>query len=235
MSDSSLDDKLLALFPGKVVRKDLTQSIKQGANVPIFVLEYLLGMYCSTNDEATIKEGIDNVKKILSENYVRPDEKEKVKMQIRENGSYKIIDRLTASLNDKKDTYEVNFRIWESPRFPSPTCGSNSTKSSFPAASGASSPWGILSRKEAELLPECRLYQTHSTAEHGPAGPSPQENRSPRANGSMFCCARSDGAAAIQRTRQMALAFPADPFVENNVNMCELVPAEPVKAMSIKK
>ena len=101
MSDSSLDDKLLALFPGKVVRKDLTQSIKQGANVPIFVLEYLLGMYCSTNDEATIKEGIDNVKKILSENYVRPDEKEKVKMQIRENGSYKIIDRLTASLNDK--------------------------------------------------------------------------------------------------------------------------------------
>lgn len=109
MENNSLDEKLLQLFPGKVVRKDLTQSIKQGANVPIYVLEYLLGMYCSTNDEAMIQEGIENVKKILSENYVRPDEKEKVKMKIRENGSFKIIDRLSASLNDKKDTYEVSF------------------------------------------------------------------------------------------------------------------------------
>ena len=109
MSDLNLDDKLLELFPGKVVRKDLTSSIKQGANVPIFVLEYLLGMYCSTNDPETITEGVASVKKILAENYVRPDEKEKVKMEIRENGSFKIIDRLTASLNDKKDTYEVNF------------------------------------------------------------------------------------------------------------------------------
>ena len=75
MSDESLDDKLLRLFPGKVVRKDLTVAIKQGANVPIFVLEYLLGMYCSTDDPDLIAQGVEKVKRILSENYVRPDEK----------------------------------------------------------------------------------------------------------------------------------------------------------------
>jgi len=107
--NETLDDKLLQFFPGKVVRKDLTTAIKQGANVPIFVLEYLLGMYCSTNDPDTISQGVEKVKKILAENYVRPDEKEKVKMRIRESGSFKIIDRLTASLNDTKDIYEVSF------------------------------------------------------------------------------------------------------------------------------
>lgn len=109
MSDESLDEKLLRLFPGKVVRKDLTVAIKQGANVPIFVLEYLLGMYCSTDDSDLIAQGIEKVKLILSENYVRPDEKERVKMKIRETGSFKIIDRITGSLNDSKDIYEVSF------------------------------------------------------------------------------------------------------------------------------
>ena len=109
MSDESLDDKLLRLFPGKVVRKDLTASIKQGANVPIFVLEYLLGMYCSTDDAELIAQGVEKVKRILSDNYVRPDEKERVKMKIRESGSFKIIDRITGSLNDSKDIYEVAF------------------------------------------------------------------------------------------------------------------------------
>jgi ATP-dependent Lon protease len=109
MSDESLDDKLLRLFPGKVVRKDLTVAIKQGANVPIFVLEYLLGMYCSTDDPDLIAQGVEKVKRILSENYVRPDEKERVKMKIRETGSFKIIDRITGSLNDTKDIYEVSF------------------------------------------------------------------------------------------------------------------------------
>ena len=82
-------------FPGKVVRKDLTKLVKEGANVPVYVLEYLLGSYCASNDEAVIEEGLRTVKKILAENYVRPDEAEKVKSTIRERGSLKVIDKVT--------------------------------------------------------------------------------------------------------------------------------------------
>ena len=103
----TLDTKLNQSFPGKVVRKDLTKQIKEGANVPVYVLEYLLGMYCATDDEATIKDGIQKVKQILSDNYVRPDESEKIKAKIKEKGRYKIIDRVTARLNEKADRYEA--------------------------------------------------------------------------------------------------------------------------------
>ena len=102
----ALDTKLNQSFPGKVVRKDLTKQIKEGANVPVYVLEYLLGMYCATDDEATIKDGIQKVKQILADNYVRPDESEKIKAKIKEKGRYKIIDRVTAKLNEKADRYE---------------------------------------------------------------------------------------------------------------------------------
>jgi ATP-dependent Lon protease len=102
----NLDVKLNQFFSGKVVRKDLTKQIKEGINVPIYVLEYLLGMYCATDDEATIKDGIVKVKEILSQNYVRPDEAEKVKSKIKEKGKYKIIDKVTVKLNDKLDRYE---------------------------------------------------------------------------------------------------------------------------------
>ena len=102
----ALDIKLNQSFAGKVVRKDLTKQIKEGANVPVYVLEYLLGMYCATDDEATIKDGILKVKQILAENYVRPDESEKIKAKIKEKGRYKIIDRVTAKLNEKADRYE---------------------------------------------------------------------------------------------------------------------------------
>jgi ATP-dependent Lon protease len=102
----ALDTKLNQSFAGKVVRKDLTKQIKEGANVPVYVLEYLLGMYCATDDEATIKEGILKVKQILADNYVRPDESEKIKAKIKEKGRYKIIDRVTAKLNEKADRYE---------------------------------------------------------------------------------------------------------------------------------
>ena len=94
-------------FAGKVVRKDLTKLIKEGANVPIYVLEYLLGMYCASEDEEVIKEGLERVKKVLAENYVRPDEAEKVKSKIKECGSYKIIDKVEVKLNEKKDCYEA--------------------------------------------------------------------------------------------------------------------------------
>ena len=107
--DTSLDDLLNRHFAGKVVRKDLTKLVKEGANVPVYVLEYLLGTYCASNDEAVIQDGMKTVKKILAENYVRPDEAEKVKSTIRERGSLKIIDKATVTLNEKRDVYEALF------------------------------------------------------------------------------------------------------------------------------
>ena len=105
--DTSLDDLLNRHFAGKVVRKDLTKLVKEGANVPVYVLEYLLGTYCASNDEEVIKDGLSTVKKILAENYVRPDEAERVKSTIRERGSLKIIDKVTVTLNEKRDVYEA--------------------------------------------------------------------------------------------------------------------------------
>jgi len=93
-------------FEGKIVRKDLVSKIKGGANVPVYVLEYLLGMYCNNLDEESIQMGMEKVKKILSENYVRPDEAEKVKSKVKELGSYTVIDKLSVKLNEKKDRYE---------------------------------------------------------------------------------------------------------------------------------
>ena len=104
---SGLDELLIRCFAGKVVRKDLTKVVKQGANVPAFVLEYLLGGNCPPGDEAGIAEGLEKVKKILADNYVRPDEREKVKSLIRERGSYKIIDKVSVALNEKRDVYEA--------------------------------------------------------------------------------------------------------------------------------
>lgn len=103
----SLDSLLNQHFQGKVVRKDLTKLLKEGANVPVFVLEYLLGLYCASDDEEIIQEGIKNVKDILAKNYVRPDEAEKVKSTVRERGSYKVIDKVTVKLNEKRDCYEA--------------------------------------------------------------------------------------------------------------------------------
>ena len=101
-----LDHKLNDVFSGKVVRKDLTKRIREGASVPVYGLEYLLGMYCATEDEETIEKGVQSVKKILAENYVRPDEAEAVKSKIRELGRYRIIDRVTVKLNEKADIYQ---------------------------------------------------------------------------------------------------------------------------------
>ena len=106
--DSSLDDLLNRHFPGKVVRKDLTKLVKEGANVPVYVLEYLLGSYCASSDDAIIAEGLRTVKRILAENYVRPDEAEKVKSTIRERGSLKVIDKVSVTLNEKRDVYEAD-------------------------------------------------------------------------------------------------------------------------------
>ncbi|WP_416037922.1 protease Lon-related BREX system protein BrxL [Lactococcus formosensis] len=107
--DQVILDKLVANFPGKIVRKDLTKKIKEGANVPVYVLEYLLGMYASSLDEDLVAKGVENVKNILARNYVRPDEAEKVKAKIREQGGYTVIDKVSVALNERKDQYEAEF------------------------------------------------------------------------------------------------------------------------------
>ena len=107
LGDESLDELLNRHFAGRVVRKDLTKLVKEGANVPVYVLEYLLGQHCASNDEAIIQDGLATVKRILAENYVRPDEAEKVKSIIRERGTLKIIDKATVKLNEKRDVYEA--------------------------------------------------------------------------------------------------------------------------------
>lgn len=96
-------------FAGKIVRKDLTKKIKEGANVPVYVLEYLLGMYCATNDEDSIEQGVVRVKGILADNFVRPDEAEMIKSKIREVGSYTVIDKVEARLDPDSDTYRALF------------------------------------------------------------------------------------------------------------------------------
>ena len=105
--DSSLNELLNQHFAGKVVRKDLTKLLKEGANVPVYVLEYLLGNYCASNDPEVIEEGLKTVKKVLMDNYVRPDEAEKVKSIIKERGLLKVIDKVTVSLNERRDVYEA--------------------------------------------------------------------------------------------------------------------------------
>lgn len=108
INSQDLDELLVAEFKGRVVRKDLTKQLKEGANVPVYVLEYLLGMYCSAAEDELIQEGLKNVKKILTENYVRPDEAEKAKSLIREKGTHKVIDKVTVRLNQRKDIYEAS-------------------------------------------------------------------------------------------------------------------------------
>ena len=100
-----IDNKLLDLFRGYVVRKDVVRSIKTGANVPVFVLEYLLANSCSTNDEEKIAESVKNVKTVLQQHYVNPDEANYVQAKIREMGSYKVIDRISVKLDPSKDKY----------------------------------------------------------------------------------------------------------------------------------
>lgn len=102
-------NRLMEFFPGKIVRKDLTKKIKEGANVPVYVLEYLLGMYCSSLDEEVIEQGIETVKEILAKNYVRPDEAQKIISKLRETGSYTVIDNISVRLNYKDDIYEASF------------------------------------------------------------------------------------------------------------------------------
>lgn len=116
MMDMAVDDtreelrrKLRSNFDGRIVRKDLTKKIKEGANVPVYVLEFLLGQYCSSDDDAIIEQGVQNVKRILADNFVRPDEAQKILSQLRKNGSHTIIDMVTVHLDIKKDCFFAEF------------------------------------------------------------------------------------------------------------------------------
>ncbi len=104
-----LKSKLRQYFDGKIVRKDLTKKIKEGANVPVYVLEFLLGQYCSSDDPEVIEEGVESVKRILADNFVRPDEAQKILSVLRQRSSYTVIDKITVSLNIKRDFYEAEF------------------------------------------------------------------------------------------------------------------------------
>ncbi|GFP33038.1 ATP-dependent Lon protease, partial [Candidatus Hakubella thermalkaliphila] len=101
----TLDKKVLSLFPGKVVRKDLLGPLKGQLNVPTYVLEYLLGKYCSSSNEEVILQGLGEVRRILSENYVRPDQSEIFKSQVKERGRHRVIDKVKVKLRETEDRY----------------------------------------------------------------------------------------------------------------------------------
>ena len=104
-----IKDKLRQTFDGKIVRKDLTKKIKEGANVPVYVLEFLLGQYCSSDDEEVIEHGVQNVKRILADNFVRPDEAQKILSKLRSRGSHTVIDLITVRLDMKHNAYVADF------------------------------------------------------------------------------------------------------------------------------
>lgn len=104
-----IKEKLRENFDGKIVAKDLTKKIKEGANVPVYVLEFLLGQYCSSDDEDVIEKGVGTVKRILSDNFVRPDEAQKILSILRQRGSFSIIDKVSVKLNIQRDYYEAEF------------------------------------------------------------------------------------------------------------------------------
>ena len=105
----NLDRKVFDIFSGRVVPKGATKKIKNSANVPTYVLEYLLGTYCTSDDEAEIEQGIEQVKRILADNYVRPDEAEKIKARIKEDGNHTVIDKVSVHLNERTDQFEADF------------------------------------------------------------------------------------------------------------------------------
>jgi ATP-dependent Lon protease len=108
-SRTVIKNKLRQNFDGKIVRKDLTKKIKEGANVPVYVLEFLLGQYCSSDDEEVIEQGVENVKRILADNFVRPDEAQKILSLLRQKGTYTVIDKISVQLDIKKDAYAAEF------------------------------------------------------------------------------------------------------------------------------
>lgn len=221
-----LDALLVRTFNGRIVRKDLTKQLKEGANVPVYVLEYLLGMYCSVADDELVEEGLKNVKKILADNYVRPDEAEKIKSLIKEKGTYKIIDKVSVSLNQKKDIYEAalsNLGVKDA------VIPGNIVKDNEKLLTGGiwciitisyrfeegqkTSPFMVFSLKPIQM-PSMNMDELHSA------------RKAYSMDKWMDLLLRSVGmepANLKQRTKWHLIARMI-PFVENNYNVCELGP-----------
>ena len=225
-NDKELDQLLNEHFAGRVVRKDLTKLIKEGANVPVYVLEYLLGMYCASDDPEIIEQGLRNVKTVLAENYVRPDEAEKVKSLVRERGSYKVIDRVTVKLNERKDKYEASFSnlgikdaeisagiVKEYEKLLVGGIWVIATLSYYFEEGQTSSPFGVSLLKPIQM-PNMNMDELFS----GRAALSTDQWRE--------SLIRSIGMepASLKEDVQWQLLARMVPFVENNYNVCELGP-----------
>lgn len=226
MQGADLDVLLNNYFKGRVVRKDLTKQLKEGANVPVYVLEYLLGMYCASDDSEVVMQGLENVKKILAENYVRPDEAEKIKSLIRERGTYKIIDKMSVKLNQKKDVYEA---ILSNLGIKDALVPTNIVKENEKLLTGGiwcivtiqyffeegqkTSPFSITNLKPIQLpsmnMDEIFNMRPHFTTEQW-----------------MDVLLRSVGMEPInlEKRAKWHLITRMIPFVENNYNVCELGP-----------
>lgn len=221
-----LDALLNQHFRGRVVRKDLTKQLKEGANVPVYVLEYLLGMYCASDDDQIVEQGLQNVKRILADNYVRPDEAEKVKSLIRERGSYKIIDKVSVKLNQKKDVYEAqlsNLGIKDA-LVPSQMVKDNEklltggiwcmiTVNYFFEEGQKTSPFSLMTLKPIQM-PNMDMEEVFTARTHF--------NRDQWID----VLLRSVGMepANIEQRTKWHLITRMIPFVENNYNVCELGP-----------
>ncbi len=141
---TELDKKICEAFPGVVVRKDLVKEVKGNAIVPNYVLEYLLGQYCATSDEASIQTGIESVRNILREHYVHRNEAGLVRSIIREKGRHKVIDKISVTLNDREDVYEASFsNLGISKVLVAP----DTIRNCWSTESGASRRWNICRRK----------------------------------------------------------------------------------------
>ncbi|WP_198080376.1 protease Lon-related BREX system protein BrxL [Acinetobacter calcoaceticus] len=225
-NDKELDQLLNEHFAGRVVRKDLTKLIKEGANVPVYVLEYLLGMYCASDDPEIIEQGLRNVKTVLAENYVRPDEAEKVKSLVRERGSYKVIDRVMVKLNERKDKYEASFSnlgikdaeisagiVKEYEKLLVGGIWVIATLSYYFEEGQTSSPFGVSLLKPIQM-PNMNMDELFN----GRAALSTDQWREN--------LIRSIGMepASLKEDVQWHLLARMVPFVENNYNVCELGP-----------
>lgn len=225
-NDKELDQLLNEHFAGRVVRKDLTKLIKEGANVPVYVLEYLLGMYCASDDPEIIEQGLNNVKTVLAENYVRPDEAEKVKSLVKERGTYKVIDRVTVKLNERKDKYEASFSnlgikdaeissgiVKEYEKLLVGGIWVVATLSYYHEEGQTGSPFGVTLLKPIQM-PNMNMDELFQ----GRAALTTDQWRE--------CLIRSVGMepAALGVDVQWHILARMIPFVENNYNVCELGP-----------
>ena len=221
-----LDIKLNEHFGGKVVRKDLTKLVKGNAIVPTYVLEYLLGQYCATDDEETINQGVQTVKSIIAKHFVHRDEAQIIKSTVREKGSHRIIDKIAVRLNDKKDQYEASFAnlglngipiadavIKEHQKLLSSGVWCILTLAYFSSDENDATPWTIESIKPIQIsnadVKEYKEARTKFSTEEW-----------------IDCLMQSIGLNPSEFTKRSKLLQLTRlvPFVENNYNLIELGP-----------